>query len=67
MRRKESRARMGGDERMREVKWVGVRERTNKERADGEMKMKGEVKINSERQKVRREGKEKVENRVKKK
>lgn len=48
---------MGGDERAREVKWVGVRERTDEKRADEEIQMKREVKIgakNSEGQKVRR-------------
>lgn len=36
---------MGGEERAREVKWVGVRERTDEKRADEETQMKGEVKM----------------------
>lgn len=34
---------MGGDERAREVKWLEVRERTDKKRADEDMKIKGYV------------------------
>lgn len=52
---------MGGDERATEVKWVWVRERTDKKRAHEETGMKGGVDMrakNIERQKVRRKRKE---------